>query len=164
MPESFDHEFEELGRTLEWRGVRPDEAWCRTLIDRLTVRHTQWMRHPSQFERLERWLNTTISRPVLVWSAGCARGLEPLSIAEVAHRIGVECRILATDVSRAALAEARGAVSESAYRAVIEFRAHSIHGDLVPAESPFDLVFCRNVLCTHRLIARRKLSRAWADA
>lgn len=84
------------------------EAALLVLADTLTVGETYFFRDPQHFELLRRLLEAA-DRPVLLWSAGCAGGAEPYTMAIVARQVyGADAarrvRILATDLSPAALA------------------------------------------------------------
>lgn len=146
--------------------VAPDPELVRALIGAATVPHTKLFRHPSQLERFGDALGA-LGRPARVWSAGCATGEEPYSLAMVARSRGVPVRILATDVNEEVLEHARrgvyaGAAARragldapadgtwevpEAVRAVVRFENASITGARPErGEGPFDFVFCRNVL------------------
>jgi chemotaxis protein methyltransferase CheR len=142
------------------------------LIEHAVVGETYFYRHPEQIAALMARLADR-EGPVRVWSAGCASGEEPYSIAMAlleAGRRGRGDRVFATDVSERALraaeegiynawalrrmpAQARSSylagagqwrVTESA-RALVEFRRQNLVAD-PPPNGPFDAVVCRNVL------------------
>lgn len=118
------------------------------LIDRISTKETYFFRIPGQFrglgemvlprleeEMLDR-VYAAITRgevgpiPLRIWSAGCATGQEPYSIAmtlldRLTHRRAWKIELLATDLSREALAFARaGWFPEDALRDVSpDFRA-----------------------------------------
>src|SRR5258706_15360043 len=81
------------------------------LADALTTNHTSLFREQAHFDFLKDWLGKERqgSKPVRIWSAACATGEEPYSIAcEVLDEWGPEAararvRILASDVSTRAL-------------------------------------------------------------
>ena len=85
------------------------------LIDELTVGETYFFREPHQFELIRRQILPELGRrrhpaaTIQVWSAGCASGEEAYSLAILLEEEGLadRSRILATDISRAALARAR---------------------------------------------------------
>jgi chemotaxis protein methyltransferase CheR len=87
------------------------------LLDALTTNHTSFFREPSHFTLLEdRVLQPLIaqggSRPITGWSAACATGEEPYSIAiTLLERVPIaqhnRIRLLASDISTRALAAAR---------------------------------------------------------
>jgi chemotaxis protein methyltransferase CheR len=146
------------------------------LVEQAVVGETYFYRHPEQLAALTRvlLLRQPLERPLSIWSAGCATGEEPYTLAMLlleAGRAGVGDRILATDVSARALEAARAgqygewslrrlepalrgrffraagrrlAVSAEV-RAPVELRRHNLVTDLPPGAS-FDLVLCRNVL------------------
>lgn len=94
------------------------------LLDRIATNETHFFREPRQFEFLEerifdQWQGEAASgarsKHLRVWSAGCATGEEPFSVAMtlIDHfpaRAGWRIEILATDLSSRALRAARGAV------------------------------------------------------
>lgn len=85
------------------------------LARRITVGETHFYRHAGQLERAASHLFETASqsgRATLVWSAGCASGEEPYSIAMLLHRfVGPSLpdivTILGTDLNRDAVEKAR---------------------------------------------------------
>jgi chemotaxis protein methyltransferase CheR len=140
-----------------------------SLIDDVTVSHTAIFRHPGQFDHLRQVLpslHRQARRPLMVWSAGCATGEEPYSIAVCAEQVGVPLSILATDVSPGSIAEARrGSYQRShlrgrqwsdaserwnaseSHKRMITFEVGSLVGpDPTRGRGPFDIIFCRNVL------------------
>jgi chemotaxis protein methyltransferase CheR len=153
------------------------------LLDEVTVKETFFLRESVQLEGLD-WLGlyerarSAGAEAVRVWSAGCATGEEAYTLALLACRAfgagDPPVRILATDISEAALTRAR----EGAYRprstrelgpdlraryfredgerlvagdrlkSLVTFRRHNLVCDAAPpfGEAPFDLILCRNVL------------------
>jgi chemotaxis protein methyltransferase CheR len=87
------------------------------LLDALTTNHTSFFREPAHFTVLaERVLQPVIaeggSRPITGWSAACATGEEPYSMAiTLLDRVPIgqhnRIRLLASDLSTRALAAAR---------------------------------------------------------
>lgn len=91
------------------------------LVDLVTVPETSWFREPAHFAAMVAALAPPASRarPITVWSAGCAGGAEPYSVAMAFEEAGItEFRIVATDVSRRAVARATNAV----------YREHELRG------------------------------------
>jgi chemotaxis protein methyltransferase CheR len=148
--------------------VQPDAALMDELVAIATVPHTSFYRHKEQFDYLRRRFLPRLresGRHLNAWSAGCASGEEAYTLAMVAEDAGVSARILATDISRARIEEARegnyspraarkipGAL-ERAWRAPaslkrsVRFEVASLTGpDPSRGYGPFDLIFCRNVL------------------
>ncbi|MDX9720349.1 MAG: CheR family methyltransferase [Myxococcota bacterium] len=113
---------EELERLAQGRAWSLDEAIDRllppgTAIDELlallTVKESYFFRHPEHFELLRHRLETLAPcRPLHLWSAGCARGEEPYSMAICVRRSWpLSCphpiEIVATDCDLAAVNDAR---------------------------------------------------------
>jgi chemotaxis protein methyltransferase CheR len=88
-----------------------------SLVPLITIKESYFFRVPQQFEAIERQLLPRLlraragSRRLRVWSAACARGEEPATLAMVlAERpelAGWDWRIVATDLDAEALAGAR---------------------------------------------------------
>jgi chemotaxis protein methyltransferase CheR len=97
------------------RGGLPGE-WS-SLLPHITVKESFIFRYPQQFAAVAATILPELaearaaSRTLAVWSAGCARGEEPATLAVVlAHcpaLLGWDWRVLATDVDEEALAAAR---------------------------------------------------------
>ncbi|RMG13892.1 MAG: methyltransferase domain-containing protein [Planctomycetota bacterium] len=85
----------------------------------LTVRKTSFFRNPNSYQALADEVLPRLDRerprdaPLALWSAGCATGEEPYTMAMVCRatfeRSGRPCYVLATDIVREALATAREA-------------------------------------------------------
>lgn len=92
------------------------------LIDRLTGRETYFFRNPEHFSFVaDTVLPALGAQPLRIWSAGCASGEEPYSLAILLDRAGKleRASILGTDVSLAAIERARaGRYRESSLRAM----------------------------------------------
>jgi chemotaxis protein methyltransferase CheR len=101
----------------------------RLLIGQLTIGETYFFRHSEQFDGLREVALPDLidrnqdSRTLRIWSAGCAIGAEPYSLAillqqHFADRLaGWDIRILGTDINRTFLARAtRGEYDERALR------------------------------------------------
>jgi chemotaxis protein methyltransferase CheR len=88
------------------------------LVAELTIGETYFKRDPAQFELLRRRILPELlasrppSRPLRIWSAGCASGEEPYSIAMLLDELGASGRaqIIGTDISRPRLVDAQRAV------------------------------------------------------
>jgi chemotaxis protein methyltransferase CheR len=182
-----------LGRS--WPGVAHAEvlrhaldpktgpATIATLIDEITIKETSFLRDRRQLEAID-WYDLLArareggSDVVRVWSAACSTGAEPYSLALLACEVfgssTPPVRIIATDISSAALASAasgryrdRVAVGVEeplrsrylspsgdhlaivpALRALVTFAPHNLIRDAYPplGETPFQLILCRNVL------------------
>ena len=146
-----------------------DEAEITHLVDAATIPHTAFFRHEEQFHYLGRLLrsrSTSNAVPIRMWSAGCATGEEAYSMALCAQGSAIQCMILATDISSANIAHARGGrydarrtrglpeargqdgwdAPESVRRLIRFERASLIEAQPTLGMGPFDVVFCRNVL------------------
>lgn len=97
--------------------VATDPRTFEALVDRLTVRETYFFRDPQHFRflrdaALPALLQARGDEHVLtLWSAGCATGEEPYSLAILLDEMGLgaRARIYGTDISRAGLQRARAA-------------------------------------------------------
>ena len=147
-----------------------------TLVEAAVVGETYFFRHPEQLAAVRQLAMAPAprDRPLSIWSAGCATGEEPYTLAMElldAGRAGLGDRILASDVSSRALAVAREArygewslrrldpvvrnrhfesqppqvLVRPQIRAMVQFLRHNLVREAVPATG-FDLVVCRNVL------------------
>ncbi|HVG59079.1 MAG TPA: CheR family methyltransferase [Hyalangium sp.] len=93
------------------------EQELRALLPLVTVGHTEFFRDPKQFRALERFILPQLLakarrelRKVYVWSAGCATGEEPYSVAMVMSELGalpMELDLWATDLNLAAIEAAK---------------------------------------------------------
>ncbi len=159
----------ELARRL----LHEDAPAIAALIEYTVVGESYFYRHPEQFAALQRYVFGS-PEPLRIWSAGCASGEEPYSLAMAlleSGRAPGRDRILATDVSERALERAREGVYRPwslrrlppelrarhfveqggalriapQVRALVAFERHNLARDPAPS-GPFDLVLCRNVL------------------
>ncbi|QRK07004.1 tetratricopeptide repeat protein [Archangium violaceum] len=99
------------------RRLRTAEDELRALLPLVTVGHTEFFRDPKQFRALEsRILPEALARArrenrrVSIWSAGCATGEEPYSLAMVLAELGAlpfEVDLWATDLNLAAVEAAK---------------------------------------------------------
>ena len=158
------------------------------LVEALRVGETSFFRHRAQMEAIARIVAPTLAktrkRLVRVWSAGCASGEEPYSIAMLLRRAlpkSIELSVLASDISTEALSLAEAATySESSLEQVPphlrdwafirqqngRFQVREEITKLVTLErrnladggfpSGFDLVLCRNVLIYFSATARNR--------
>ena len=92
-----------------------EPALLEDLVAEVTVGETYFFREPGQFAVLRDEILPALlagrppDRPLRVWSAGCASGEEPYSIAILLRELGAHGRahIVGTDLSRVALAKAQ---------------------------------------------------------
>jgi chemotaxis protein methyltransferase CheR len=127
-----------LADRLRERGLRSYEEYMRmvlqgkttgqgndeisAMVDALTTHHTSLYREPEHFEYLEQAVLARLKSQssISIWSAGCASGEEPYSIAcwlmEKMGALRPETAILATDISSRALqAGHQGAYAEERF-------------------------------------------------
>jgi chemotaxis protein methyltransferase CheR len=112
MSRSNIHDFDRYIAAIE-----ADDAPFHDLADELTTFETHFFRHPDQIEILRNHLVPDLlaarspDHVFRLWSAGCATGEEPYTLAIVLDELGLGDRvhILATDISQSALARARRA-------------------------------------------------------
>jgi chemotaxis protein methyltransferase CheR len=138
------------------------EGLCRVTISRF------W-RDRAVFEALRDEVLPALGPDVRAWSAGCASGEEPYSLALAAAEAAVAIRIVATDIDPALLARARrGCYPASSlrdlpeelrrrafeagclgprYREPVTFLRRDVRAG--PPDGPFQLVLCRNLVFTY---------------
>jgi chemotaxis protein methyltransferase CheR len=183
------------------RHVRESNLEYESLLERLLTQETSFFRYPGVYKALETkivpqlqekklWENP---RTLRVWSAGCATGEEPYSIAvtlcdsfKFAEAWDIE--ILATDISRRALRHAergvysRRSLQDVSLRQVETYFAATKHGFQVRprirrmvsfaqmnlADSVYvgklDCIFCMNVLMYFSEERRLAILRRFYDA
>jgi chemotaxis protein methyltransferase CheR len=172
-----------LRQTAQQRGVADAEIVeeiaaegpaLQAVLDELTVQETSFFRDQAQFAAFRSDVVPTLRSPLTVWSAGCAWGHEPYSIAMVLAESGIaRWRVVASDISSRALRQAQsGRYDERqltglgekergrylrrageqweivpALRERVTVFRHNLIRDPVPAPAAgAEVVFCRNVL------------------
>lgn len=199
-----------LARRLRELGIADFDAYCALIegphgaeeipkfISALTTNVSHFFREAHHFELLRSTLipafRQKIERghPVRIWSAGCANGQEPYSIAMVLTEAGLTshkgCRILATDIDPAVVAFARsGQYPEhmlsglapqiradhfrktdgqlrvaDTLRDLATFRVLNLLRDW-PMRGKFDAIFCRNVVIYFDQPTQTRLWRRFAE-
>jgi len=191
-----------LGRAARSLGLEP-EAFLRRLlvreaaavecfIEHAVIGETYFFRHPEHLRTVARLARAHSAPCFHVWSAGCASGEEPYSIAMALLAEGLPesgFRVLATDVSGRALQRAREGVygawslrrvepeqekrflvaDGEAYtvvpqvRRAVEFRRHNLAVDAPPFMG-LGAIFCRNVLIYFPTELAREVLRRFVDA
>ncbi|HXV29647.1 MAG TPA: protein-glutamate O-methyltransferase CheR [Sinorhizobium sp.] len=159
--------------------IGADDRLKEQLLDEATVRETHFFRDPAQFALLRHTIlphRHPADAPARIWSAGCASGEEPYSLAILCDEDGHSAQIAASDICRNALTKAAEAeygdwslrtMGEylrrryflkcgSRYRLRrdlarrVRFTKISLGFDALPAPerglADFDLILCRNVL------------------
>ena len=100
------------------RILERDPAEALVLFNALNISYSEFFRSPLTFALLEQWILPKLGREkpageIRVWSAGCAAGQEAYSIAMLLDMLdspsggAVRYRVIATDISPAALQTAR---------------------------------------------------------
>lgn len=155
-----------------------------TLVDRITTNHTFFMRETAHFSFFKDTVlpylkKTAADKDLRIWSAGCSTGEEPYTLAMIIDEFfGKEkplwdTKILATDISTRALAEAKkGIYSSEAIASVpgiwkleyfnkhdstnyiidnkikneVIFRKFNLMENSFPFRNKFHVIFCRNVM------------------
>jgi chemotaxis protein methyltransferase CheR len=95
--------------------LKADAALFDQVIADITIGETYFFREPEHFAFVRNDILPGVRRrkpgqDVQVWSAGCATGEEPYSLAILFDEAGQRARILATDISRPSLAKAKPGV------------------------------------------------------
>jgi chemotaxis protein methyltransferase CheR len=110
------HTFAEYGQVLD-----RDRHEYDLLLDALTINVTKFFRNPETFAAIDREivpaLYARVEPQLRIWSAGCASGEEPYSLAMLMHRYAIaqgkrfdRVDVLGTDLDSASLAAAERAV------------------------------------------------------
>lgn len=117
--DALEHLGEISARVLLERLQRDDAPAWSALTATVTVGETYFFRDPAHYELLRTLLaRAAPGRPVRLWSAACASGAEPYSMAAIACEVfGRQAprrvEILATDINPQALAQARAGLYRS---------------------------------------------------
>jgi chemotaxis protein methyltransferase CheR len=100
--------------------IRASETEAQALLDRLAIKVSRFYRNAPAFELLRHVVLpelATRKRPLRIWSAGCGYGEEPHTLAMLLEEAGLPGEIVATDIDRNALVQARqGIYGEAALR------------------------------------------------
>ena len=159
------------------------------LLDALTINVTKFFRNPETWEALRPYLKRLAPppqrAPLRVWSAGCASGEEPYTIAVLLADSGIQGGIDATDIDRLSLERTRQAqYPENAFSEMpvglqrryfqdgqpaeeIRARVRVIAHDLTrepPPRPAYDLIVCRNVVIYFERQAQERLFQVFVDA
>jgi chemotaxis protein methyltransferase CheR len=187
------HTFEEYGHVLDH-----DTREYEMLLDALTINVTKFFRNPETFAAIDRELVPALfarAEPRLrIWSAGCASGEEPYSLAILMHRFAStqgrrfdRVDVLGTDLDRTSLAAAEHAVyleptlsdtppdirqmyfsMQQPYRIHSDVRArvHFRRHDLLrePFPEAQHLICCRNVIIYFDRTTQEALFERFAEA
>jgi len=140
------------------------------LLDKMTINVSEFFRNPERWEQLAELLRRDKTK-VRVWSAACATGEEPYTLAiMLKEQVGRPYELLASDIDENVLAKAKSGtykehqvksvapqfqdkyftkqqdsyVIRDTYRQGISFAQHNLLSSAYPVD--FDLIVCRNVL------------------
>ena len=176
------HTYEDYGTLLD-----QDAREYQELLDALTINVTKFFRNPETWSALRPYLQQLAkTRPELrIWSAGCASGEEPYTIAVLLAEASVPGVIDATDVDRLSLERTRQAkYLDSAFtempvelkrryfregqpvqpvRDVVRVLAHDLTRE-PPPRPPYDLIVCRNVVIYFERQAQERLFLVFVNA
>ncbi|MGE5484113.1 MAG: CheR family methyltransferase [Ignavibacteriales bacterium] len=171
--------------------IESDPEKARELWDFITINVTEFFRNPDRYRDLQEKILPAIStgKPLNIWSAGCAYGAEPYSLAIVLREMGpVAHRVMATDIDRKVLERARAGVYEAndlknvrpdrmqyfvkrgdgkyvvadTIKRYVTFDYHDLLSDDYPGG--LDMVVCRNVVIYFTEEAKTRVFRGFARA
>lgn len=194
-----------LGSLLHRNGVSSYMDYCRLLerdkaalqsfVDHITINVSEFFRNPEKFDELQkRHMPELLDRPreLRIWSAGCANGAEPYSVAILLDEStpSRSHSILATDIDATILGKARLGTYTAAdiknvssqrlskyfvhdersstyvvkprIRDRVVFRVHDLLSDKYP--DGVDLILCRNVAIYFIEAAKDQLYRRFYDS
>jgi len=177
------HTYDDYARLLD-----RDPHEYQALLDALTINVTKFYRNPETWDALRPYLAElwTVRRGALrIWSAGCASGEEPYTIAVLLAAAGAQGTIDATDIDRLSLERTRQAQYPDAaftempadlrrryfrdgqpaqeVRALVHVLAHDLTRE-PPPRTTYDLIVCRNVVIYFERSAQERLFQVFVDA
>ena len=181
------HTYEDYGKILDH-----DAHEYQELLDALTINVTKFFRNVETWTALRPYLEGLAATrgKLRIWSAGCASGEEPYTIAVLLADIlgeaaGARASIDATDVDRLSLERTRqarypdaaftempahlkrryfqGGEPLPAVRDLVNVRTHDLTRER-PPHPPYDLIVCRNVVIYFERQAQERLFQAFVDA
>ncbi|HEV8510589.1 MAG TPA: protein-glutamate O-methyltransferase CheR [Gemmatimonadales bacterium] len=176
------HSYEDYGKLLD-----RDAREYQELLDALTINVTKFFRNAETWNALRPYLDALAQArsSLRVWSAGCASGEEPYTIAVLLAETHAQGFIDATDIDRLSLERTRQAkYPESAFtempanlkrhyivdgqptplvRELVQIRAHDLTRE-PPPRPPYDLIVCRNVVIYFERQAQERLFQVFANA
>jgi len=176
------HTYEDYGNLLDG-----DAHEYQELLDALTINVTKFFRNVETWNALKPYVVKLASaRPRLrTWSAGCASGEEPYTIAVLLAEAHADGFVDATDVDRLSLERTRQAkYPDSAFtempailkhryfrdgqptplvRELVRVLAHDLTRQ-PPPHPPYDLIVCRNVVIYFERQAQERLFQVFVDA
>lgn len=164
-----------------------DTFLLQELVDRATIKVSEFFRNPERWADLKDWL-CGAKAPLRAWSAACAQGEEPYSLAILCAELGIAADIWATDIDERALqAAVRGVYPDRALTNVssalrlrffepvsegwrvaedvrrrVRFARHDLLQDPYPRD--LDLIVCRNLLIYLTDAAKQKIIAGFSHA
>jgi chemotaxis protein methyltransferase CheR len=179
--------------------ARGDEKLASAVTEAMTTNETSWFRDSKPFDTFRKDLlpelveRKAAAKALRIWSAAASTGQEAYSLAmilreEAARLVGWKIEIVGTDISEAALAQARSGIyshfevqrglpaqllvknfekAEGVWRitpslrAMVQFRIFNLLDNLSPL-GYFDVIFCRNVLIYFDVETKAKALEAMA--
>lgn len=116
-PVAMKHGLDNLSELVLALGNQRNENLMRDVVEAMTTNESLFFRDLKPFEILRDTILPELRRgraghPIRIWSAACATGQEPYSIAITVKEFaschpGLPCEILATDIARSVLEKAR---------------------------------------------------------
>jgi chemotaxis protein methyltransferase CheR len=197
--------YDSVEEYLEHLTTQADDEDRLVFFDILSTNVTSFFRERQHFDYLEREFYTPLARGAIstpgrrirMWSAGCSTGCEPYTMAiHAAESLpdikSWDFKILATDLSNSAVANARSAVYPESMLGGIDQglvrkyfkRGGGDHAGMVrvtgevramvsvarlnlmerwPMKGPFDVVFCRNVMIYFDKETRERLVNRFCE-
>ena len=171
------------------RRLETDEAFRLLVRDRITINVSEFFRNPDRFAFLEQEILPELSAfgKLRIWSAACANGAEPYSLAMILVEKGMVGEIWATDIDAYVLERAKAGVFReqevgsvpkarlarhferrpdgyavrNEVRRLVRFTLHDLLTD--PFPGPWELIVCRNVAIYFTEKARFDLYRRFVE-
>ncbi len=176
--------------------IKSDGKKLREFMDYLTINVSEFFRNPQRFEELEKkiipmLLKDKPKRELKAWSAGCATGEEPYTLAIIFSDLNIPETppILATDIDKTALSIAQKGVYSSKQlvnvsaerlkkyftpigkdlyqiKPEVKRRVQFKRQDLIKDkfDSGFDLILCRNVVIYFKPETKEVLYKKFVEA
>lgn len=171
-----------------------DPSKQREFFDRITINVTEFFRNPDKWEKFKRYIaeEMKVTPRGTIWSAGCASGEEPYSVAIMLEEMNaspINYKVLASDldpnileVAKKGIYDQRSLVNikesmrdkyfkkldDGRYQVVdkikkrVTFRRQNLLSD--PFEKNLMAILCRNVVIYFEMEAKEKLYKKFADA
>ncbi len=184
--------FDEYGDYLKLLDRDPSKQ--KEFFDRITINVTEFFRNPDKWDRFKFYISQEMKKSSrgTIWSAGCASGEEPYSIAIMLEELGASTygyKVLASDLdpnilevakagiyNERALVNMKDAMRQKYFKKLedgryqiaeevkkrVTFRRQNLLAD--PFEKNLTAILCRNVVIYFEMDAKEKLYKKFADA